>query len=86
MQNKKEHSYFIKCTNKESLLNLAKKQFVKIPYGCANGGCGMCKVKIIEGEYELQLCSKGALSDVERKQGFVLSCKTHLKTDLIISL
>jgi CDP-4-dehydro-6-deoxyglucose reductase len=71
------------CGENMDLLKAAKSQQVKIPYGCANGGCGMCKVKIKEGEYKIGLCSKGALSDEERRQGYVLACKTYPLSHLI---
>lgn len=71
------------CGENMDLLKAAKSQQVKIPYGCANGGCGMCKVKIKEGEYKIGLCSKGALSDEERQQGYSLACKTYPLSHLI---
>lgn len=54
------------CRENVDLLKAAKSQQIKIPYGCANGRCRMCKVKIKEGKYKIGLYSKGALSDEER--------------------
>jgi ferredoxin len=71
------------CEENMDLLKAANSQQVKIPYGCANGGCGMCKVKIKEGEYKIGLCSKGALSDEERQKGYVLACKTYPLSHLV---
>ncbi|RAK14967.1 CDP-4-dehydro-6-deoxyglucose reductase [Anoxybacillus vitaminiphilus] len=74
------------CGENMDLLKAAKSQHVKIPYGCANGGCGMCKVKIKEGEYKIGLCSKGVLTDEERQNGYVLACKTYPLSHLVAEL
>jgi ferredoxin len=71
------------CEENLNLLKAANSQKVKIPYGCANGGCGMCKIKINNGEYKIGLCSKGALSDEERQNGYVLACKTYPLSHLV---
>ncbi len=76
----------VKGDPKESLLNAALKQQLAIPYGCKNGGCGMCKVKVEKGVYHLGLCSKKALCDNEIKQGYVLACRTFPKGDTMVSL
>lgn len=69
-----------------SILQSARKKLVNLPYGCANGGCGMCKVKVVRGEYELKKCSKGALNDVEREKGYILSCKAFPRSDMELQL
>ncbi|MFX3624296.1 MAG: 2Fe-2S iron-sulfur cluster-binding protein [Ectobacillus sp.] len=74
------------CDNKTSLIDACKTQFVKIPYGCCRGGCGMCKVKVVEGEYTMGPVSKGALTEEERQQGYVLACKTNPSSNLVIEI
>jgi len=70
------------CQSNDSILAAARKQFIKIPYGCANGGCGMCKMKVVKGHFHLHRYSKGALNDQEREEGYVLSCKTIPLSDI----
>ena len=42
---------------KESVLDGARRNGVNIPYACKGGGCGMCKVRVEEGEFERGRCS-----------------------------
>lgn len=70
----------LECTvnrvQSNSLLDAALKQQVTVPYGCKNGGCGLCKVKVEKGKYKLGLCSKSVLPDEEKEAGYVLACRT----------
>lgn len=43
-----------------------------MPFSCAVGGCGACKVKLIEGRVEVD--EPNCLSDRERAAGYVLAC------------
>ncbi|WP_071394603.1 2Fe-2S iron-sulfur cluster-binding protein [Bacillus tuaregi] len=73
------------CTPTETPLAAARKQFIPIPTGCVRGGCGMCKVKVLSGEYEQELIrSHDALSDEELENGFALACCMSAKSDLEI--
>lgn len=73
------------CAETETPLQAARKEFIPIPTGCQRGGCGMCKVKVLDGEYEQELVrSHDALSDEELENGFALACCMHAKSDLTI--
>jgi len=65
------------CALAESLLRGMLKLGRKgIPAGCINGGCGVCKVRIIEGEVrELGPISRKHVSEEEQAQGYVLACR-----------
>lgn len=75
------------CSEDSNLLKAARSQMVKVPYACANGGCGLCKVKVTNGNYKMDKYSKAALTDEERSNHYILLCKTHplshLETELI---
>ncbi|MDB4936373.1 MAG: Phenylacetate-CoA oxygenase/reductase, PaaK subunit, partial [Labilithrix sp.] len=43
-----------------------------MPFSCGVGGCGACKVKLVEGNVELE--EPNCLSDAERAAGHVLAC------------
>jgi ferredoxin-NADP reductase len=45
---------------------------VPMPFSCAVGGCGACRVKLVEGDVELE--EPNCLSDAERAAGWVLAC------------
>jgi 3-phenylpropionate/trans-cinnamate dioxygenase ferredoxin reductase subunit len=65
------------CGTDESLLKgmlrLGRKG---IPVGCVNGGCGVCKVRIVEGRVQaLGPVSRAHVSVDEEAQGYTLACR-----------
>ncbi len=65
------------CAKNESLLTgmlrLGRKG---IPVGCVNGGCGVCKVRILQGEIQpLGPISRAHVTAQEEGQGFTLACR-----------
>ena len=43
--------------------------------GCEGGGCGICKVQILEGDYvRFKNMSRRHVSEEEEAQGIVLAC------------
>lgn len=65
------------CAHDESLLQgmlrLGRKG---IPVGCVNGGCGVCKVHIMEGQIKsLGPVSRAHVSAEEEAAGFTLACR-----------
>lgn len=88
----KSHRIFIEeeqksfiCSKSQTIMQAAIAQGNKsIDRGCLGGGCGMCKVRVVSGEYELGRSSIQALPPEEREQGYVLACKTVPKSDLTL--
>lgn len=73
------------CAPDVTPLRAARDLFIPIPTGCQRGGCGMCKMKVLSGEYEQELIrSHDVLSDEELANGFVLACCMTPKSDLEI--
>lgn len=65
------------CATNESLLagmlRLGRKG---IPAGCVNGGCGVCKVRIIDGTVQpLGPVSRAHVSTEEETKGYTLACR-----------
>lgn len=65
------------CAGNESLLagmlRLGRKG---IPAGCVNGGCGVCKVRIVDGAVQsLGPVSRAHVSTEEEAQGYTLACR-----------
>lgn len=50
------------------------------------GVCGTCRVKIIEGLEEPTAAQLGPLKGKLRQEGWVLSCQTQVRGDLVIEL
>ncbi|AGK53615.1 ferredoxin [Bacillus sp. 1NLA3E] len=71
------------CGPNQTPLRAARNEFIPIPTGCQRGGCGMCKVKVLDGEYMQELVrSQEALSDKELENGFALACWMKAKSNL----
>ncbi|MFG6449557.1 CDP-6-deoxy-delta-3,4-glucoseen reductase [Roseateles sp. BYS180W] len=68
----------------ETLLLAAIREGVGLPYGCKDGACGSCKCKLVEGEVELGEHQSKALSEDERAQGLILTCRATPKTDVVL--
>lgn len=59
-----------------NLLQAGLQSGLKLNYGCGNGSCGMCKVRVISGQVAAVAHSDYPLSEAERAQGYTLMC-TH---------
>lgn len=65
------------CRNGETLLNASVRSGGEmIRVGCRAGGCGMCKVRVLCGEYTAGKMSRAHVSEAEERDGFVLACRT----------
>lgn len=53
-----------------------------IPVGCRGGGCGICKVRITHGPYEIRKMSRAFVSEREEDSGVVLACRVFPRGDL----
>ena len=58
-----------------------------IPVGCVNGGCGVCKVKILEGTVEtLGPVSRAHVTEEEECQGFTLACRVGPTSEVVLEV
>ncbi|MCU0813287.1 MAG: 2Fe-2S iron-sulfur cluster-binding protein [Burkholderiaceae bacterium] len=69
----------------DTLLQAGLRAGLKLNYGCGNGSCGMCKVRVIAGDVaRVQHCDY-TLSEAERAQGYALLCaNTAASSELVI--
>lgn len=58
----------------ETLLQAGLRAGLKLNYGCGNGSCGMCKVRVIGGEVARVQHADYVLSEAEKAQGYTLMC------------
>ncbi|EHR72151.1 flavodoxin reductase family protein [Burkholderiales bacterium JOSHI_001] len=59
-----------------NLLQAGLQAGLKLNYGCGNGSCGMCKVRVVSGQVAPVAHGDYPLSEAERAQGYALMC-TH---------
>jgi len=53
-----------------------------VPVGCRNGGCGVCKVQVLEGDYRCGPMSRRHVAADQQDQGFALACRLYPISDL----
>ena len=69
----------------ETVLNAGLRQGYALPFGCRNGACGSCRVRLVEGKVE-HAAPPRALSEAETSAGYVLMCLAHAHSDLTLDL
>ena len=70
-----------------NLLQAGLHSGLKLNYGCGNGSCGMCKVRVISGEVVKTQHFDYALSETEKAQGYTLMCcHTAASSELTLEL
>lgn len=75
------------CGECESVLDgMARLGRRGIPVGCRGGGCGVCKVQIVEGSYAVGVMSRAHVSADELAAGVVLACRVMPHSDLCVQV
>jgi len=62
-----------------SMLALGRKG---IPSGCHGGGCGVCRVKVLEGTYKCEKLSRQHVSEQQELEGYVLACRAYPESNI----
>ncbi|MCH4562022.1 2Fe-2S iron-sulfur cluster-binding protein [Halomonas sp. EGI 63088] len=68
----------------EPLLDAAERAGFPLAHDCRFGGCGACRVKLLEGQVDYEEFPFG-LSEEEAAEGYALACQAHAQCDLTIS-
>lgn len=73
------------CRPDESVLaGLARTGKRGIPVGCRGGGCGVCKIHVVSGEYVRQKMSADHVDAIDLEHHCVLACRIAAASDLEI--
>lgn len=64
--------------NDDTVLDVALRAGLDLPFSCRAGVCSTCRTKVISGEVEM--AQNYALEDWELDQGYVLACQSRVKT------
>jgi len=73
------------CQTGQSVLKAMEQQGVEcVPVGCRGGGCGFCKIKVVEGQFECGKMSRRHIPPEAIEKGVVLACRIYPLTNLII--
>ncbi len=63
----------------ESMCQLGRRG---IPKGCCGGACGVCKVEVLAGSYDVKPMSRCHVSAADQAAGCVLACRIFPRSDL----
>lgn len=83
-----EPSHQWRCRPQESIAEGADRAQIgrTLLHGCRGGGCGICKVRVLRGQYMLRRHSLEANPQSEKEKDIVLACCAEPTSDLIIQL
>jgi ring-1,2-phenylacetyl-CoA epoxidase subunit PaaE len=65
----------------DSILDAALNQGADLPYACKGGVCASCRARLIEGKVDMT--TNYALEADELAAGFILTCQSHPRTDMV---
>jgi len=74
-----------RCKAGQSVLKAMEQQGLKcVPVGCRGGGCGFCKITVLNGDFECGKMSRVHVPPEAIEQGEVLACRIYPQSNLII--
>lgn len=77
---------FVCAEGETALVAMAKTGRRGIPLGCRGGGCGVCKVEVLEGRYTKKVMSRTHVSVEDELAHRVLACCISPESDLRINV
>jgi ferredoxin len=63
----------------ESMFRLGRRG---IPKGCCGGACGVCKIEVLSGSYEMKAMSRCHVSPEDQSVSRVLACRIFPRSDI----
>jgi len=52
--------------------------------GCRSGGCGVCRIEVIEGQYRTGFMNRSVITAVDEAASVLLACRTFPASDMEI--
>lgn len=71
-------------TDRPVLHEMQMRGVPAIPIGCRGGGCGVCRVEVMSGNYRTKRMSSRHISDDDLANGVVLACRIFPESDLTV--
>lgn len=68
----------------QTLLEAALEAGIPVPYRCANGSCGECRARIVEGAHEETGHRDYVFTGAERQHPMLLMCRSHPTSDMVL--
>lgn len=87
-------AFTIQVRNRQQVFSVTEGQYVlaamehagsqAIDIGCRGGGCGLCKVRVLEGQYSTGRMSRRHVTEQEQADGYALACRLLPESDLVL--
>jgi len=75
------------CPESEGVLQAMERQGRRaIPVGCRNGGCGLCLVRVTQGDFKAGPMSRRHVPPGRCAEGLALACRVYPQSDLKVRL
>jgi len=74
------------CPPGSTILSAGLGAGVALPFGCANGSCGSCRARIIDGEVEVVRFHDYTLSHADKLSGYCLLCASAARGDVVVEV
>ena len=88
-----EAGFNIKLTNEQQfcafagrslLASMLEQGLAWLDVGCRSGGCGVCRVRVLDGVYDSMRMSRSRISEADEVSGIVLACRIFPRSDMRI--
>ena len=73
------------CLDNQSILDAARNNKIAIEHSCRTGRCGICVASVLKGESRV-LKQEEPLSEIDSKEGNILTCCRSPLTDLYLNI
>ncbi|MCY0964748.1 2Fe-2S iron-sulfur cluster-binding protein [Parathalassolituus penaei] len=75
---------FVSREDTNLLVSMERANQSHVLVGCRGGGCGKCRIQVLEGDYQSKKMSRAHIHPGEPEQGIVLACRIFARSDLTI--
>jgi len=76
------HEFFIEGA--ESILEAGLRGGLALDYGCSNGNCGLCKLRVVSGDVRKIRHHDYSLTEAEKGLGYILGCCNTAMSDVVL--
>ncbi len=76
------HEFFVEGA--ESILEAGLRGGLALNYGCSNGNCGLCKLRVVSGDVRKIKHHDYSLTEAEKGLGYILGCSNTAVSDVVL--
>ena len=83
----RESGEHFECGGDEAVLSaMVRSRKGPISHGCFGGGCGVCRIRVLEGVFEkVKKMSRAHVSRADEDEGIVLLCCIQPRGDMTVT-